>query len=197
MVLPVRYYGDPVLRKKGARIDDVTPEIRHLIDDMFETMYAAHGIGLAAQQVGKTVQLTVIDLRDVSDRPSSLRVDGQDVEPSSMMPLVLINPELTPTGEGVQGPEGCLSFPELYGYVQRPDSVKVAALDREGKRREFECSGLLARVVQHETDHLHGILFVDRMTSSSKREIQEELDQLYAATKASLKKEKQERVKAV
>ncbi len=197
MVLSVRYYGDPILRKKGERIEEVTPEIRQLISDMFETMHENHGIGLAAQQVGKALQLTVIDVRNISDRPSSLWVDGQEVEVDSMMPLVLINPEITPDAESVQGAEGCLSFPELYGYVQRPESVAVSALNREGEGYDFKCSGLLARVVQHETDHLNGILFVDRMTPSSKKDIQEDLDRLYAATKASLKKEKREKVNVV
>ena len=102
------------------------------------------------------------------------------------MPLVLINPEIKPLNDPVAGPEGCLSFPELYGDVLRPESVAVKALNEKGKPIEFRCGGLLARAVQHETDHLNGILFIDRMDRKSKNEIREELDLLQAETKAQL-----------
>src|SRR5215475_490463 len=114
MVLPVVMFGTPVLRSKGARIEGITPAIKKLIADMFETMYAYKGIGLAAQQVGLALQLTVIDVRGVSDRPSSLEIAGQPADVHSSMPLVLINPELIPVGKPVAGPEGCLSFPEIF-----------------------------------------------------------------------------------
>src|SRR5436305_14127232 len=110
MILTVVKYGTPILRQKGARIESVTPTIKKLIADMFETMYAHKGIGLAAQQVGLALQLTVIDVRGVTDRPSSLELDGQPVEVPDFMPLVLINPEIQPVGAPVAGPEGCLSF---------------------------------------------------------------------------------------
>jgi peptide deformylase len=103
------------------------------------------------------------------------------------MPLVLINPEVKPVGQSVAGPEGCLSFPEIYADITRPDVVDVKALDREGKPLEFRCGGLLARVVQHETDHLHGILFIDRMDKETKADIKDELALLMAETKAGLK----------
>ena len=102
------------------------------------------------------------------------------------MPLVLINPEIKPLTDSVPGPEGCLSFPELYGDVVRPESVAVKALNEKGKPVEFRCGGLLARAVQHETDHLNGILFIDRMDRKSKSEIREELDLLQAETKVQL-----------
>src|SRR5215831_6520217 len=105
MLLTVVKFGSPVLRKKGARIEEITPAIRKLIADMFETMYAYKGIGLAAQQVGLALQLTVIDVRGVSDRPSSLEIEGRPVEMSEAMPLVLINPQVTPVGQMVAGPE--------------------------------------------------------------------------------------------
>lgn len=186
MILEVTKYGNPILRQKGARIETVTPEIKQLIADMFETMYATKGIGLAAQQVGKALQLTVLDLRGVEDRPSTLELDGKAADVEKFMPLVLINPEIKPLNDPVVGPEGCLSFPELYGDVVRPESVAVKALDEKGKPVEFRCGGLLARAVQHETDHLNGILFIDRMDRKSKNEIREELDLLQAETKAKL-----------
>src|SRR5579872_3891719 len=107
MVLPVVMYGTPVLRQKGDRIESVTPTIKKLIGDMLETMYANKGIGLAAQQVGVPIQLTVIDVRGATDRPSSLEIKGEPAEVASLMPLVLINPEITPVGQPVAGAEGC------------------------------------------------------------------------------------------
>ena len=187
MVLPVVKFGTPVLRKKGARIESITPAVRKLIADMLETMYAHKGVGLAAQQVGVALQLTVIDVRGVTDRPSSLEVGGQPVDIAEAMPLVLINPEVTPVGKSVSGPEGCLSFPEIFADVSRPDLVDVKATNGEGKTIEFRCGGLLARAVQHETDHLHGILFIDRMDKKTKEELRPELDELQAATKELLK----------
>lgn len=192
MILPVVKYGDPVLRKKGAVIEKITPEIRRLVDDMFDTMYDAAGVGLAAQQVGRALQLTVIDVRAVKDRPSTIEVDGQPDDVSAHMPLVLINPKITPFGDPAKGPEGCLSFPEIYADITRPDSVEVEAIDREGKPVRFKAGGLLSRAVQHEVDHLNGILFIDRMTSETKAEIGDEIDSLQADTKEDLKKQKKQ-----
>ena len=187
MPLTIVKYGTPVLRQKGARIDSITPTIKKLAADMLETTYAYKGIGLAAQQVGLAVQLTVIDVRGVTDRPSSLELKGQPADVSGFMPLVLINPEVKPVGQPVGGPEGCLSFPEIYADITRPDIVDVKALNVEGKPIEFRCGGLLARVVQHESDHLNGILFIDRMDKKTKAELRDELDLLMAETKAGLK----------
>lgn len=188
MVLKVVKYGTPVLRQKGVRIEAITPAIKQLIVDMFETMYAAKGIGLAAQQVGHALQLTVIDVRGVTDRPSTLELEGQPADVDAFMPLVLINPELKPFGDPATGPEGCLSFPEIYADITRPESVGVRALDADGKPVEFRCGGLLARAVQHETDHLHGILFIDRMTKATKASIRDELDMLQEDTKMAIGK---------
>jgi peptide deformylase len=189
MVLNVVKYGTKVLREKGARIDAVTPAVRQLIADMYDTMYAFKGIGLAAQQVGHALQLTVIDVRGITDRPSSLELNGRPADVARFMPLVLINPQITPVlgTHFVKGPEGCLSFPEVYADVSRPEVVDVKALDKEGQPFEFRCSGLLARAVQHETDHLHGILFIDRMDKKTKEEVRAEIELLMAETKAALK----------
>lgn len=134
MKLPVRKYGDPVLRKKGAAVSGVTPEVRQLIADMFETMEANHGVGLAAQQVGHALQLTVIDIRPIEDRPSTLELDGKVADPKSIMPLVLLNPVVKPVGEVVAGSEGCLSFPKLYAEIERPESVDVTATNERARR---------------------------------------------------------------
>jgi len=190
MILKVVKYGNPVLRKKGARIESVTAEIKRLIADMFETMYAYKGVGLAAQQVGHAVQLTVIDVRGVTDRPSSLEVKGEPADVAEFMPLVLINPELTLVGEKAAGPEGCLSFPEVFAEITRPQQVDVKALNEKGKPIEFRAGGLLSRAIQHEWDHLHGILFIDRMDKKTKEELRPDLDLLQVETKAELAAEK-------
>jgi peptide deformylase len=186
MPLVVVKYGTPVLRQKGARIESITPAIKKLAADMLETMYSYKGVGLAAQQVSVARQLTVIDVRGVTDRPSSLELNGQPADVAGFMPLVLINPEVKPVGEPATGPEGCLSFPEIYAEITRPDVVDVKALNLDGKDVEFRCGGLLARVVQHELDHLHGILFIDRMDKKTKEELRPELETLMAETKAAL-----------
>jgi len=188
MIIPVVKYGTPVLRQKGTKIETITPTIKKLIADMFETMYAHKGVGLAAQQVGLAVQLTVIDVRGITDRPSSLELEGQPADVAGFMPLVLINPQLKAGGDPITGPEGCLSFPEIFGEITRSDLVEVKAMDQAYKPIEFRCGGLLARAIQHETDHLHGILFIDRMDKETKEELRPELDALQAATKAELKK---------
>ena len=187
MILPIVKYGHPALRQKGARIEKVTAAVRKLADDMLETMHAAAGVGLAAQQVAQAVQLFVIDVREVKDRPSTLEVGGQSVPPAEAMPMILISPEFKPVGEPVAGPEGCLSFPEIYIDITRPESIEVRALDGHGKPVGFRCSGLLARAIQHEHDHLHGILFIDRMDAATKKQLKPELDALQAETKAALK----------
>ena len=133
------------------------------------------------------MQLTVIDVRGVTDRPSSLELEGQPADVSAFMPMVLINPEVKPVAQAVAGPEGCLSFPEIYADITRPDVVDVKALSLDGKPLQFRCGGLLARVVQHENDHLHGILFIDRMDKKTKEELRDELELLMAETKARLK----------
>lgn len=186
MILEVVKYGHPALRQKGARIETISLEIKKLIADMFETMYAAKGVGLAAQQVGMALQLTILDVRGATDRPSTLELDGKPADVNDFMPLVLINPEWNAVGEPVAGPEGCLSFPEIYADITRPESVDVTALNEKGKQIHFRCGGLLARAVQHEWDHLQGILFIDRMEKKTKEELRPELEVLQADTKAEL-----------
>jgi peptide deformylase len=185
---PGRKYGDSRLRRKGQRISVITPEIRQLISDMFETMYAARGVGLAAQQVGEALQVTVIDVRGVKDRPSQLWVNSLPADVDSFMPIVLVNPAVRPAGTGIKATEGCLSFPELYGEIERSQEVEVTATNDHGERIEFRAGGLLARAILHEVDHLQGILFIDRMDSETLSSLKPELDRLRDDTRKALEK---------
>jgi peptide deformylase len=183
MILEILQYGDPILRAKGKRIDKIDERIRELARNMIDTMHEAHGVGLAAQQVGEPLQLTVLDVSAVEDRPSTLKLSGKDVDPKSAMPIVLINPEIGLRGETEVGVEGCLSFPEITADIERAHSVLVRAQTLEGEMFQIEASGLLARAIQHEHDHLHGILFIDRMTSAAKAALSSRLKRLQKETK--------------
>ena len=183
MIRDIVKYGDPVLRTKGKRLGTVNDEIRALAADMLETMYEASGVGLAAQQVGLALQLTVIDVSDAESRPSRMWVGGEEVDPKEHMPLILINPELQLDDEVEIGTEGCLSFPEITAEIPRAVKVKVKAQDLNGNRVDFEAAGLLGRAVQHETDHLNGILFIDRMSSATKASLAGKLKRLAAESK--------------
>jgi peptide deformylase len=158
-VLEVRRYGDPILRQKARPVEEVTPEIRALIADMIDTMHHEIGVGLAAPQVGATLRLLVMD-------------DGKGVA------RALVNPEITERRGSVVAEEGCLSIPGIFADVERSEWIHVKAADEEGKPLSVELRGFLARVVQHEMDHLDGILFVDRlppvMRDRIKRRIQRE-----------------------
>jgi peptide deformylase len=165
-LLEIHVLGSPILRKETTPVQQIDAELLRLIDDMFETMHAAHGIGLAAPQVGRTERLTVID---VSPREES-------------HPLVLINPEILVADGGiVKAEEGCLSIPEVYGDVERPAHVVVRALDRNGEPFEVEATELLARCLQHEIDHLHGKLFIDYMSVLKKKAALAAWDELKGA----------------
>lgn len=144
-ILDIRVLGDPVLRKPTRRVTEITDELRQLIADMFETMYAAEGIGLAAPQVGRTERLAVVD------------VDGQK--------FTLINPEVIEhSGDIDKAEEGCLSIPEIYGDVERPVKVTIRATNENGEQYEATASELLGRCFQHEIDHLDGKLFIDYLS---------------------------------
>ena len=188
MGLQVTKYGEPILRRKGEYIKEITPELLDLIQEMLKTLEEAQGVGLAAQQVGKALQLCVIDVRP-SDRPSWMKIDGESVDPSTHMPLILINPIVTPEGEPEIGPEGCLSFPDIFADIKRPGSVSVEALNEKNEKIHFSCGGLLARAVQHECDHLEGILFIDRMGYLDREDNDESLRRLRAKTKERIKRE--------
>jgi peptide deformylase len=183
MILSILQYGDPLLRAKGKRIERIDNRIRELAASMVETMHAAHGVGLAAQQVGEALQLTVIDVSQVEDRPSTMKLNGKEVDPEMAMPLVLINPELELRGEAEVGVEGCLSFPEISANIERSKSVIARAQTLEGENIEIDAGGLLSRVIQHELDHLHGILFIDRMNSAAKAALSSRLKRMQKETR--------------
>jgi len=187
MILPILQYGDPILRAKGKRIDEIDNRIRELAANMIETMHAAHGVGLAAQQIGEALQLTVLDISPIEDRPSTLKLDGEDADPKTAMPLMLINPEVELHGETELGVEGCLSFPEITADIERAQSVMVRAQTLEGDAIQIEASGFLARAIQHEHDHLHGILFIDRMSSAAKAASSSRLKRLQKETKRGVR----------
>jgi peptide deformylase len=168
MILRIVKYGDPVLRAKGAPVGEITEEVRRLANDMIETMRAAHGVGLAAQQIGKPIQLAVIDVAGIEDRPSAMFIQGKPATLEDHMPLVLINPELQLSQEQETAGEGCLSFPDVSGEITRATGVRCKARLLDGSTLEFDAAGLLARALQHEVDHLHGILFIDRMNAAAK-----------------------------
>jgi len=176
MILRILHYGDATLRAKGKPIENIDDGIRELAANMIETMHAAHGVGLAAQQIGEPLQLTVLDVSAVEERPSMLKLDGTDLDPKTAMPLVLINPEIELHGETEVGVEGCLSFPEITGDIERAQSL-------EGGTIHIESSGFLARAIQHECDHLNGILFIDRMRSAAKVALSSRLRRLQKETR--------------
>jgi peptide deformylase len=148
-ILDIRVLGDPILREETKLVAEVTDELRALARNMFDTMYLAKGIGLAAPQIGRTERLAVVDVDD--------------------NPLVIINPEVV-HGEGKdKGEEGCLSIPDVYGDVERPAKVRVRATGLDGKEFEVEADGLFARCLQHEIDHLHGKLFIDYLSVLKRR----------------------------
>jgi peptide deformylase len=187
MILPILEYGDPILRAKGRPIENIDDRIRELAANMVETMHAANGVGLAAQQIGEALELTVLDVSLVEDRPSTLKVDGKGVDPKAAMPLVLINPQIDVRGETEPGIEGCLSFPEITGDIERAKSVTVRAQTLEGSTIEIEASGFLARAIQHEGDHLNGILFIDRMNSAAKAALSSRLKRLQKETRRGIR----------
>lgn len=180
MVLEIVKYGDPVLLTKGRRVEQVDDAIRQLAQDMTETMYAARGLGLAAQQIGVALQMTVVDVAQIQeDRPSTMTVEGKIVDLAEWMPLVLLNPKLDLKPEKDVASEGCLSFPDIHGDVPRATTIKVQADLLDGSQLEFEASGMLARAIQHEVDHLHGILFTSRMNSAAKAGLSGRLKRLH------------------
>lgn len=178
MIRPIVFYPDPVLRKVGARVEEVTSEIRELAADMVETMYDADGVGLAAHQVGVALQLAIVDVSHNEECVTYLRVNGEEKTLSEICPLTFINPELELIGSKDTDMEGCLSFPDLRGEIMRPFEVKATLYTLEGEKLVIETDGLFARAIQHETDHLFGKLFIDRMSSARKLAIKRQLKEM-------------------
>jgi peptide deformylase len=152
--LPILEYPDPRLRIRAERVTKVDAEIRQLVDDLLETMYAAAGIGLAATQVDRHQRVLVIDISEARDEP-----------------LILINPEILTSHGKTSSDEGCLSVPEYYDAVERAEQISVRALDRDGATIEFDADGMLAICIQHEMDHLEGKLFVDYLSEMKRQRL--------------------------
>jgi peptide deformylase len=150
----ILHYPDPRLRNRAQAVERVDDEVRRLLDDMLETMYAAPGIGLAAIQVNVPKRVITIDISEHGDQP-----------------LCLINPEILELAGSIETEEGCLSVPGIYESVQRADAIRARGLDRDGQAVEFEAEGLLAVCVQHEIDHLDGKLFVDYLSQLKRQRI--------------------------
>ncbi|MGZ0168417.1 MAG: peptide deformylase [Planctomycetales bacterium] len=157
-------YGHPALRWKAKELTELTPDFKATVRAMFDLMYEARGIGLAATQVGLPYRFFVVNTT----------ADPQETEEE----LVFINPEIIRKKGNVEGEEGCLSLPELYGQVARAEEIVLEAYDIDGQGFEMECSEILARVIQHENDHLDGMLFIDRMKPDEVEELQANLDDL-------------------
>jgi peptide deformylase len=168
MIRTILHYPDKRLREKGVRVAVITPEIQKLVDDMAETMYAAPGVGLAATQIGEALQIFVIDVAE-ENQPSDLRI--------------FINPEILDKQDTIVWNEGCLSFPDVNEEVERAAKVTVRAQDREGKMFELEAEGLLAVAIQHEYDHLQGVLMIDHLGLLKKRMVNRKM-QKWAETHA-------------
>lgn len=162
-ILPIYTYGDEVLNKVAKPLKKVDEKIQTLIDDMFETMEQANGIGLAAPQVGVSIRLLVVDVSCVK-------------EYKHVPPMVIINPQILETRDEVLMEEGCLSIPGVREEVWRPEVIKLKYRDRNFQEHVEEFDGLLSRVIQHEFDHLNGNLFVEKLDSKTRRNLKEELE---------------------
>jgi len=183
MILEIVKYGEPVLRQKGKAVVEITDEVKTLAEDMIETMREANGVGLAAQQVGVPLLVTVLEVEETEERPSTMIVDGLLVNIAEWMPMVLLNPVLELGEDKVDATEGCLSFPEITAEIERAQWVRAKGQLLDGREIEFEATGLLARALQHETDHLNGILFIDRMRSATKTALAGKLKRLQREAK--------------
>jgi peptide deformylase len=148
-ILNILKYPDPILKKRAEPVQEITGEIQRLIDDMAETMYAAPGVGLAAPQVGRSIRVIVVDVNPKEEEKRDL--------------IMLINPEIIERSGEIAWEEGCLSIPEYSSDVKRAERVVVKGLDRDGRERVIVGDGLLSVALQHEIDHLDGILFIDRL----------------------------------
>ncbi len=169
-ILPIVTYDDPVLTRKAETIKENSEELQQLIRDMFETMYNAEGVGLAAPQVGHSIRLFVMDADPMTE---------DDDQQGKLGPMTLINPEITWQSETItEFEEGCLSIPDVRENVKRPDKITLSYLDRDFNPKKLTVDQTAARVIQHELDHLDGVLFIDRLGSFRKRLLKTKLKQV-------------------
>ena len=183
MSLTLHYYGDPILRTPAARIASITPEIRQLANDMIATMRASEGVGLAAQQIGQALAICTIEVPVEYDTDE----DGVRLHPNLAMPLVLVNPEIVESSKKTDPhDEGCLSFPDIRGSIQRPREITLSYQDLQGQPHTVALREFTARVVQHEVDHLNGVLFIDHMSVPKRLVLKKKLQRLKAETEERL-----------
>lgn len=189
MLLRITQFGEPVLKQQGEPVTVFDDELKTFAADMLETMYAAEGIGLAAQQVDRPIQLFVMDLQ-VREREVdfSYVLDGRKPPLELIMPLAMVNPEVEAFGEEQPYDEGCLSFPGVRGNVIRPSMVRVKYQDLDGQSHSLECDGIFARVILHENDHLQGVLFIERMHPDTLRAQESKLKKLKRGSRDFLKR---------
>jgi peptide deformylase len=178
MIREIVQYGHPILRQRCKPVTQINEDLHQLVADMLETMVDANGVGLAAPQVGEDLRLAVIDVSHDPECVTYLRVNNEEVDLASIMPLVFINPELEYGQEKEFGVEGCLSIQGIRAEVRRPEAVKATLPQLDGSVLEVETDGLLARALQHEIDHLNGVLFVDRLPAVTKVSMKNRLKRL-------------------
>ena len=179
MELRITQYGEPILREEGKVIETFDDFLRTLVADMIETMYEAEGVGLAAQQIDQALMLCVVDIAGYEELGIDFELDGKRPPLDLIMPMALVNPVLRKLpSEEVKMEEGCLSFPGIRGEVSRPDLIEVNYQDVDGVKHCLVTSGWFARVVQHEYDHLKGILFIDHMETRYLRRMDTKLKRL-------------------
>jgi peptide deformylase len=185
MPLTIVHYNDPILRKKGEKITVFDGAFAKFAQQMVAAMHEAHGIGLGAQQVGHALQVCVVDLRS-ADAEFDWTLDGAKPPLELFMPMVVVNPKVTVPRKTPNevSEEGCLSFPEIRGDVERAVSITAEFQDQAGLPHILQCTGLFARCILHEVDHLNGVLFIDRMEKAVRDAIKDELKALAKETKA-------------
>jgi peptide deformylase len=191
MHLRVTYYGESILEQPTRPVEAFGPELDRLARDMIETMYAEEGVGLAAPQVDSDLRLCVVDVGHLPPEELLYEIDGRQPPIDLLMPMTLVNPRLrTVPGETETGEEGCLSFPGIRGPVPRASAIEVDYQDLSGQAHQLRCSGWFARVVQHEVDHLDGVLFIDRMAKTAYKSIEGSVRRLRRQTQRTLPKTK-------
>lgn len=178
MIREIVQYGHPVLRQRCRPVTVVDDTIIELVQDMLDTMVDANGVGLAAPQIGEEIRLAIVDVSHDPECVSFLKVNGEDVDLESIMPLIFINPELVFGQDKEFGMEGCLSIHGIRAEVRRPEVVKATLPQLDGSVIVIETDGLLARALQHEIDHLNGVLFVDRLPAVAKVSMRNRLKRL-------------------
>ena len=177
----IRIFGDPVLRRKAHPVETITPELRRLAQDMLDAMYKAEGVGLAAEQIGRTESVCVIDV------PPDAQGDDAPLNAGVAMPMILFNPKIVEREGTQRASEGCLSFPGISAHITRARTVTVEWMGLDGKHYSARVHGLLARAVQHETDHLEGTVFTDKLSPAQTLLLKGKLAKLKRSGAASVR----------